>query len=109
VFDACRNELKLTSKSHKALSQKGFLPIAYIQGSLLAYAPAPEMTATDDGIYAIALADEIVRPCIEAPMVFMNVARRVYKQIGQDPYMLISAMPIIHFAGERCLNTDVKK
>jgi hypothetical protein len=36
VFDACRNELKLTRKGKKALSDKGFVPIAYTPGVMVA-------------------------------------------------------------------------
>jgi hypothetical protein len=36
VFDACRNELKLTRKGKKALSDKGFVPIADTPGAMVA-------------------------------------------------------------------------
>src|SRR5215475_8872629 len=62
VFDACRNELKLTRKGKKALSDKGFVPIAYTPGVMIAYSTAPGRTASDSGsgggIYAKALAEE---------------------------------------------------
>jgi hypothetical protein len=32
VFDACRNELNLTSKGRKTLTEKGFVPMAYTPG-----------------------------------------------------------------------------
>src|SRR5262249_42686215 len=38
VFDACRNELNLTRKGKKALTDKGFVPIAYTPGVMVAYA-----------------------------------------------------------------------
>jgi uncharacterized caspase-like protein len=49
VFDACRNELNLTRKGTKALTDKGFVPIAYTPGVMVAYATAPGKTATDTG------------------------------------------------------------
>jgi hypothetical protein len=65
VFDACRNELNLTSKGKKALAGKGFVPIAYTPGVMVAYATAPGKTAADvgsgSGPYAKALADEMVK------------------------------------------------
>jgi uncharacterized caspase-like protein len=49
VFDACRNELNLTRKGSKALTDKGFVPIAYTPGVMVAYSTAPGKTATDTG------------------------------------------------------------
>jgi len=36
VFDACRNELNLTRKGQKALSEKGFVPLAFTPGVMIA-------------------------------------------------------------------------
>jgi hypothetical protein len=49
VFDACRNELNLTRKGKKALADKGFVPLAYTPGVMVAYATAPGQTAADTG------------------------------------------------------------
>jgi uncharacterized caspase-like protein len=49
VFDACRNELNLTHKGTKALTDKGFVPLAYTPGVMVAYATAPGQTAADVG------------------------------------------------------------
>ncbi len=49
VFDACRNELNLTQKDKRALTNRGFVPIAYTPGVMIAYATAPGKTATDQG------------------------------------------------------------
>src|SRR5262245_38643411 len=46
VFDACRNELNLTRKGQKALADKGFVPIAFAPGVMVA---APGRTASDVG------------------------------------------------------------
>jgi Caspase domain len=103
VFDACRNELNLTRRGQKALSEKGFVPMAYTPGVMVAYATAPGGTASDigtaGGTYAKALADEIVKPGIDSMLVFTRVARRVQHEIGQDPFLSASTMPEIYFAG----------
>ena len=103
VFDACRNELNLKAKGKKALSDKGFAPIAYSPGVLIAYATAPGKTATDvgsrGGPYAKALADELIKPGVEALTVFRRTALRVRKELGQDPWMSASTLPEVYFAG----------
>ena len=104
VFDACRNELNLTLKGKRALAERGFVPIAYTPGVMIAYATAPGKTATDvgvgAGIYARALAEEIVKPGLEAVTMFRRVALRVNREIGQDPWMAASTLPEVYFAGE---------
>jgi uncharacterized caspase-like protein len=104
VFDACRNELKLTRKGTKALTEMGFVPIAYTPGVMVAYATAPGRTAADTGNgggpYARALADELVKPGIEAMTMFRRVALRVNREIGQDPWMSASTLPEVYFAGQ---------
>jgi Caspase domain/PDZ domain len=103
VFDACRNELNLTRRGQKALTEKGFVPMAYTPGVLVAYATAPGRTASDTGTgggtYAKALADEIMKPGVDSMLVFSRVARRVQHEIGQDPFLSASTMPEIYFAG----------
>jgi hypothetical protein len=49
VFDACRNELNLTRKGKKALTDEGFVPLAYTPGVMVAYATAPGQTAAEPG------------------------------------------------------------
>jgi uncharacterized caspase-like protein len=104
VFDACRNELNLTRKGKRALADRGFVPIAYTPGVMIAYSTAPGQTATDAGvgagIYAKALAEEIVKPGLEAVTMFRRVALRVNREIGQDPWMETSTLPEVYFAGE---------
>jgi hypothetical protein len=103
VFDACRNELNLTRKGQKALTEKGFVPMAYAPGVMIAYATAPGGTASDrgagGGTYAKALAEEVMKPGVDSMLVFTRVARRVQQEIGQDPFLSASTMPEIYFAG----------
>jgi uncharacterized caspase-like protein len=103
VFDACRNELNLTRKGKKALADKGFVPIAYTPGVMVAYATAPGQTAAEGGPaggpYAKALAEEIVKPGVEAMTMFRHVALRVKRELGQDPWMSASTLPEVYFAG----------
>jgi len=102
VFDACRNELNLMRRGTKALTDKGFVPIAYTPGVMVAYATAPGKTAADTGSgggpYAQALAQEIVKPGVEALTMFRRVALRVHREIGQDPWMSASTLPEVYFA-----------
>ena len=104
IFDACRNELNLTTKGQKSLTNKGFEPMKYTPGVLVAYATAPGGTASDvgsgGGAYARALSDEIAKPGVDSMLVFTRVARRVQREIGQDPFLSASTMPEVYFAGE---------
>ena len=105
VFDACRNELNLTRKGQKALTGKGFVPLAFTPGVMIAYATAPGQTAADSGDqggpYARALSEEIVKPGLEALTMFRRVALRVNREIGQDPWISASTLPEVYFAGTR--------
>jgi invasion protein IalB/uncharacterized caspase-like protein len=104
VFDACRNELNLTRKGEKALIDKGYVPLAFTPGVMIAYSTAPGKTATDTGSgggpYAKALAEELVKPGVEAMTMFRRVALKVNREIGQDPWMSASTLPEVYFAGE---------
>jgi uncharacterized caspase-like protein len=105
VFDACRNELNLSRKGQKALTGKGFVPLAYTPGVMIAYATAPGRTASDTGseggTYARALSEEIVKPGAEALYMFRRVALRVNREIGQDPWISASTLPELYFAGKK--------
>ena len=90
VFDACRNELRLSNNAAKAIgADKGFVPVADTAGLLIAYATAPNRTASDagegGGPYAKTLAEELLKPGVEAVTMFRNVQIRVKQAIGQDP------------------------
>jgi uncharacterized caspase-like protein len=105
VFDACRNTLKLRKTGTKAIVQsKGFVPVSQESGMLVAYATAEGALASDVGTgagpYARVLADEVVKPGIEAVAMFRNVQRRVRTAIGQEPYLGFNALGDIYFAGQ---------
>jgi Caspase domain len=104
VFDACRNELRLSGPSAKALgAQKGFVPVIDNSGLLIAYATAPRETASDAGVgggpYAKALAEELLKPGIEAVSMFRNVQIRVKQTNGQDPWLSFPSLPPVYLAG----------
>jgi formylglycine-generating enzyme required for sulfatase activity/uncharacterized caspase-like protein len=105
VFDACRNTLKLRKTGTKAIVQsKGFVPVSQESGMLIAYATAEGALASDVGTgagpYATVLADEVVKPGLEAVAMFRNVQRRVRTAIGQEPYLGFNALGDIYFAGQ---------
>jgi hypothetical protein len=104
VFDACRNTLKLTKPGSRAVVQaKGFVPVAQENGMLIAYATAEGELASDMGAsagpYANVLAEEIVKPGIEAVVMFRTVQRRVRAVIRQEPYLGFSALGDVYLAG----------
>ena len=104
VFDACRNTLKLRKPGTRALVQsKGFVPVMQENGMLIAYATAEGELASDvgdgAGPYAKVLADEIVKPGVEAVTMFRRVQVRVRSSIGQEPWLGFSALGEVHFAG----------
>ena len=97
VFDACRNNLKLRASGSRALVQsKGFVPVSQESGMLIAYATAEGELASDVGTgagpYAKVLAEEIMRPGIEAVTMFRRVQVRVRSTIGQEPWLGFSAL-----------------
>ena len=106
VFDACREELRLTREGRKALgSDKGFMPMNNIAGVMIAYATAPGKTASDmgenGGVYAKTLSEEIVKPGIESVTMFRNVQLKVKQAIGQDPWLSLPPLPAVYFAGSK--------
>jgi formylglycine-generating enzyme required for sulfatase activity len=105
VFDACRNTLKLTRPGSRAIVQsKGFVPVAQENGMLIAYATAEGELASDVGSeagpYAKTLAEEIVKPGVEAVVMFRAVQRRVRAAIQQEPYLGFNALGDVFFAGK---------
>jgi Flp pilus assembly protein TadD len=113
VFDACRDELKLKQNGKSLGSTKGFVPVINTSGLLIAYATAPNKTASDVGVgsgpYARALAEEIVRPGQEAVTMFRNVQLKVKAAIGQDPWLSFPTLRAVYFAGERIPNSSAQK
>jgi uncharacterized caspase-like protein len=90
VVDACRNTVKLTQPGSRAVVQsKGFVPVAQENGMLIAYATAEGELASDVGAgagpYTRVLAEEIVKPGIEAVVMFRSVQRRPRAAIRQEP------------------------
>ncbi len=75
VFDACRNVA--LQRDAKDFGFKGFAPIREQRGLLVAYATEAGNVAVDQSVYAKALAEEIVKPGLEAGQVFRSVTRRV--------------------------------
>ncbi len=74
VFDACRNvPMSFSVRS----ATRGLRPEAHRQGLLIAFATDPGKTATDEGIYAQALTEEIQKPGVLATEVFRTVRSRV--------------------------------
>jgi hypothetical protein len=70
---------------------------------LIAYATAEGELASDVGSgagpYASVLAEEIVKPGVEAVVMFRAVQRRVRGAIGQEPYLGFNAMGDVYLAG----------
>ena len=104
VFDACRNELKLSSRNSKSLLQsKGFRPIRErVRGMLIAYATAEGEIASDVGSkvgpYAEALSRWITKPGVEAVTMFREVQVSVFNNIGQEPWYTHGALRRVYFA-----------
>jgi uncharacterized caspase-like protein len=104
VFDACRNTLRLVEPGSKALVQaKGFEPVRVLPGMLIAFATAEGEVASDigDGVgpYARFLAEEIVKPDVEAVTMFRSVQLRVRDTIRQEPWLSYGALSPVWFAG----------
>ena len=104
VFDACRNELQLKKRGTKALGRrKGFQPERQHPGMLIAYATAPGELASDVGTgagpYAKALAEELVKPGVQALVMFQNVQEKVRDTTGQLPWLSTPYLPKIYLAG----------
>jgi uncharacterized caspase-like protein len=85
------------------VQSKGFVPVMQENGMLIAYATAEGELASDvgdgAGPYAKVLADEIVKPGVEAVAMFRRVQVRVRSSIGQEPWLGFSALGEVHFAG----------
>ena len=105
IFDACRNSLVLKDPGRKTIVQsKGFAPVWAPGGILVAFATGEGELASDEGNgagpYARALADEIVKPGVEAVTVFRKVQLDLIHSIGQAPWMLGSPPDEVYFAGQ---------
>src|SRR5215471_2927483 len=82
VLDACRNTLQ------GARGGKGFLPVGQQSGVLVAFAAEPGKTASDtgqgSGLYAAALAAELVKPGQNDLLMFHNVRVAVMEKTSGD-------------------------
>lgn len=101
VFDACRTELRLKSPGRPfEVGGKGFVPVNQASGVLIVYATAPNRTASDAGVYARILAEELTKPNVESITMFRNVQLRVSETIGQAPWIgELPALPRLFFGG----------
>jgi formylglycine-generating enzyme required for sulfatase activity len=81
VFDACRNVP--LQRADKDLAFKGFAPVREQNGLLVAFATEPGNVAVDQSLYAKALAEELVKPGLEAAQVFRRVRLRVREDTRQ--------------------------
>ena len=101
VLDACRdNPLAATTKS----TTKGLGRMDAPTGTIIAFATAPNTTASDEGLYARALAKHIRTPGLELVDVFRNTTAEVRRATGGKQEPRISEMSIserIYFSGER--------
>jgi hypothetical protein len=105
VFDACRNTLKLTQPGSKGdVQSKGFVPVRHENGMLIAYATAEGELASDVGTgagpYARVLAEEIVKPDVEAVVMFRTVQRRVRATIKQEPYLSFNVLDDVYLGNK---------
>ena len=98
VFDACRNVA--LQREGKDIGFKGFAPIREQNGLLVAFATDPGNIAIDQSLYAKALAEEIVKPGLEAAQVFRRVRLRVREETkqSQSPEYLDKRENDFHFA-----------
>lgn len=99
VFDACRNELQITSKDRPIqVGGKAFVATPQSSGILVAYATQEGMTAPDSGTYAKALARNLEIPGVEAVTMFRNIQLDVQASNGQQPFVVWSGLQRIYFA-----------
>ncbi len=83
VFDACRTVP--ISFSVRA-TERGLRREPQRKGMLVAFATEPGKTATDEGVYAEALSDEMQKPGVEALQVFRAVRRRVLSATNERQF-----------------------
>lgn len=113
IFDACRNTLRLRAPgSKKAIVQpKGFEAIGSIPGGMLiAYATEQGELASDEGEgsgpYARVLADYLVRPNMEAVLMFRRMHKDLPSRIKQKPWLRFGGnLAEFYFAGRGATGT----
>ena len=101
VLDACRdNPLAATTKS----TSKGLSRMDAPTGTMIAFATAPNTTASDEGHYARVLAQQLRQPGVELVSAFRATAAEVLRLSGnkQDPRISeVSINEYIYLAGNR--------
>jgi hypothetical protein len=96
VFDACRNVPLM--RDNKDFGFKGFAPVREQNGLLVAFATEPGNVAVDQSLYAKALAEELVKPGLEAAQVFRRVRLvREETKRAQSPEYLDKRDDDFHF------------
>jgi len=91
VLDACRdNPLAATTRS----TSKGLGRMDAPTGTMIAFATAPNTTATDEGIYARTLAKQIRTPGLELLDIFRNTTAEVVRATSGKQEPRISEMSI---------------
>jgi uncharacterized caspase-like protein len=78
VIDACRNVPFSDERGGR-----GLVVVDAPTDTLIAFATSPGFTASDNGLFASALADELVRPGATSTTVFDRVRRRVATQTNR--------------------------
>jgi hypothetical protein len=107
IFDACREELKLRNSNKSLVQAKGFSPVPNPHGEMLvAFANREGLLTKDDGEYAKVLADEILKPGIDAVTMFNNVQLRIGQDTGREPWIQKGGIRPVFFAGEIVNPTD---
>ena len=102
VFDACRNELHIPTKS----VTKGFEPVGDKSGIFVAFATSPNMSSSDvgdgGGPYARILASELTRPGQDHLTLFQNVKERVFAATDstQRPWENNGLLERVYLAGQ---------
>jgi hypothetical protein len=105
VFDACRNELKLTERARRRSAIRVSCRSPIPQAWMVAYATAPGQTADDrgagSGLMPRRWQKRIGKPGVEAMTMFRRVRAQVNREIGQDPWMSASTLPEVYLAGRK--------
>ena len=108
VLDACRdNPLAATTKS----TAKGLGRMEAPTGTMIAFATAPNTTASDEGLYARALARQIRTPGLELIDVFRKTTAEVRAATAgrQEPRISeVSISEQIYFAGKTISAVNVQ-
>jgi hypothetical protein len=98
VLDACRDNPVALNKS----GTKGLGRMDLSEGTLIAFATAPNTTAVDNGLYAQVLAAELLRPGQELLDVFRNTAAEIERRTKRRQLPRVGEMALsqrVYLAG----------